>query len=883
MLRTKSKIPASALSIALALSLVFGMLPLPAVAPVAYADEAGGLADIIEEGREAGESTNLDEEGYGAEEPMALEGEEEYVSDEPAPLANEEEYNEVGLMVGATPGTYIAAAQGAVSTTNKILKTLGVSKWGSFGEEVVKYSGYLEKGLGVTNTVLKIFGLGKSSGPSKEDLIYEEVKQIHEELQDLNRMVSEELQDISNQISTLDVKAEYRSMIEKSETLWHTWNEIQTDSFNKIDASIAKYKDAMSEDVRVWCENDEGGARTRSKVDNTAITVIYDENGELVFTAKNTVPEAYESCSHITLKEACIPDTFDDWSIDTYQQDLSAYIDAAVRSALEGDGELSDYLEASGMSIFTREGWAAASVEEQDAAIEQLCGDAIDQLTYRLSVVTAKTHSAEITEINTYFNQLCESLQKTKDWGMYAPLQSLCLSHGFEGEVRDEMTSLTSSVLMKLSEYATICLDGIGKCPSISSSEADTIAQNWNDTVAVIDKLTSTMLSGSDDYCYVTGTHLQISQAPLEFEDWYSRDEDLPPYEGKLIIGSPEKDHDAISETAAQILAFTKNGNPEYADMSFEEYLCTYCGSDFSHYASEYGEPSAPRIYVLDSAYTKSEYSNKEDIALQSLQVFTSHPEHNLISTQVLEWKNSFGYDGKHYIVIKEVSNNVKIQMARILDTQTGNPVSNANLCGVIGVHPGFQGCTPYRPTQCFDFEDYQYFKKYEEGLFWVTLEQSGGLYCLVNKPAALKAAGASGGDEDNFLNVMNDTVASCTGEGSATSLGSGNALYTAVLALLGIAAIAIACFVAYRRRKGGAMQLAAAESKLQEAEEDNLQTAAGEEASSANEAEEAPDAPSPEPSSELSSALSPEEDVPAEAAEGDLQAQASESDEAPE
>lgn len=150
----------------------------------------------------------------------------------------------------------------------------------------------------------------------------------------------------------------------------------------------------------------------------------------------------------------------------------------SLRDTMDKSIFVDHYLDVHNYKIFTKLGWAAASNDEKEAALEKVSSDAVEMIVYRNSVCAAREKIEVVQKMSDQFSFLCRALCDNMNYGLYAPLKALCLSHGFEGEIKDELVSICSWTLVKLDQDAMMVLDCVGKSNGISDSVASTVASS---------------------------------------------------------------------------------------------------------------------------------------------------------------------------------------------------------------------------------------------------------------------------------------------------------------------------------------------------------------------------------------------------------------------
>lgn len=137
----------------------------------------------------------------------------------------------------------------AASTSNTVLKALGCDKCDGFLAGLSSFAGYATAGLGITSMVLNIFGIG-GDNHAFEKAILKELDAIREDIANLQTHIDAELTEISNKIDRLEIKGDYKNMIDTSNSLWSEWHKIQASYIEPLDITIGEYKTAVTSNIK---------------------------------------------------------------------------------------------------------------------------------------------------------------------------------------------------------------------------------------------------------------------------------------------------------------------------------------------------------------------------------------------------------------------------------------------------------------------------------------------------------------------------------------------------------------------------------------------------------------------------------------------------------
>lgn len=432
---------------------------------------------------------------------------------------------------GSVPG-YINIAQQAVDTTKKVITTLGVDKWGGMGKGLSSFVTNLSKGLSAVNTVLGFLGFGssKDQGPTVEELMYEEIQDMHVELDHINSVVEK----MSDELSQFRAESKYADKLRKAFDLNAQWNDFEQKYMeNGMEELLQTYEFKVREGIKAWWK----GTRTDDEtfIDNTSITVKYEPTtNDLIYGRQNGITDDEKDYAYIKLNEKSLPTAGSYFDMDEYQDDLKSAITNGIKAGIVLD-DSSEYFETANMPVFTKEGWAAATESERNEAITKVCEDAHDVLIYRIGYIVINQNPEMVRSVISTFKNYCVNLNKG-EYGIDALTGAMRASSAFAGEIREQYNSFCATMIVKTGEYASFAIDVIGKSNITKKSETDpgsdinVAADNWLWAVEVIQSYAEG-LSTYDDYCFVTNCRLDV--LPVTAEMFYNQNSK---FEGNDVV-----------------------------------------------------------------------------------------------------------------------------------------------------------------------------------------------------------------------------------------------------------------------------------------------------------------------------------------------------------
>lgn len=522
------------------------------------------------------------------------------------------------VIVQADVTSYLNYSKQAVTTTNALLKSLGVEKMGNVGKGLTTFLGALGNGLGLTNTILKFLGFGKSNGPDTTALMYEELKQMHSEM----LQIGQDVQNLANTMSDYIIDDKFNEQMKAAKVdvkSWYDFNRYYVE--DGLSFLETQYQTLINDEIRKWFTDSSSRYDKTDNINNNGFFLMYDENGEVELNTRDVNDWPSSECAYIWFKDL---ETINLrlWDIDTYQDTLAEkieyFIDDFWRTRTNKDFQM-NYMQKK-YPILTKYNWQNASFAERDETAKQISDDFMELLTYRLSVKAVNENSFFVNTVKNTFKNYCHNLVDVQNEGLDALLQAIMLTNNFEGEARETYQDICANLLVQTGEYATFALDVIGKHTGSSQTEADAAAESWNHVVEQIQSAVDS-LTGYDNYCYATGTLVYIM--PMSFrEDYHSYgqyvdvriSEECSQYYEQNISNTKVGTEKAMIMSNL-FLSKLKKGE----DKSFINYLKKYSYGKYKPYYEIYKPYQLPERVAVDIDFDKTPFVVDWDTALKDV------------------------------------------------------------------------------------------------------------------------------------------------------------------------------------------------------------------------------------------------------------------------
>ena len=124
-------------------------------------------------------------------------------------------------------------------------------------------------------------------------------------------------------------------------------------------------------------------------------------------------------------------------------------------------------------------------------------------------------NSQWVNEVNYLYRDYCNNLMSSQT-GLDAILGVLFITHGFEGEVREDIKKICDSMIAEVGYYGAFVLSISAQDSLLGMDEKILNQQCFVDTIEFVKGKKNSAITGYDNYCYVTGTLVTYQQYRIE-------------------------------------------------------------------------------------------------------------------------------------------------------------------------------------------------------------------------------------------------------------------------------------------------------------------------------------------------------------------------------
>ena len=449
--------------------------------------------------------------------------------------------------------------------------------------------------------------------------IITEVKSVQDELHTMDQ----KLDNLALQLLDLASSEEEKARDNKARDLVKDWQDFNTFYVNPLKNLVTDYEGYVNRGMKHWWEHSS----------HDGIRVLYASyNKKTVLTysrcsyAEGTPDQADNG--ETVLKNDCIglpaeyvPNTSaESFSMDHYKerfQELTA--EAVIKAADDKKLDASQSFYAD---------WAKLDDAGKKSLAQKLAPDFLNTLIYTVSCdVMSKDENDKwvISAINAYSNY-CDMVMKTNS-GIDALINTLYLTHGFEGEVASDVRDITNSMIATAGYYGSFVLTVAGQDADQTTKAKEDLQKKWVDTIKALDKKGSSALTGHDNYCYIVGAVVDFTQLSCQSDM-------------TMVYRQIDRSDDSralISFTSGPWKLYSKHGlqtslppivNSVYAEVLYHQFASQKKekAKTFNEYLNVNGVSVAHFNGLLLTNYQDAEtFSLSDGVSMNAINIFGSY------------------------------------------------------------------------------------------------------------------------------------------------------------------------------------------------------------------------------------------------------------------
>lgn len=483
---------------------------------------------------------------------------------------------EIAMKAASAP----VPADRAAEAVNKFADAM--TKFATDTSEMSGLMPFLTRFGGLTSAASGVVGILQLSGiiqdPTKQMLgeILATVRDIQTQLTEMDA----KLDGIQKDLVNVQVSIEEKDRNNKAASMLKNWDDFNKDYCEPLDKYIEQYKRKVDDGIEAWWK----------KGPQTGVSVVYtltaNEKGEKVreLTYVNTpyyadlkaVPavaangEAVEKDLSFGVPKACIPDTKSiSFDIKKYRTDFIGKMKASFITAANGKKLIAE------PAFYTA--WNKLSAAQKDEAAAAYAQDILNTWIYHISCDVMTANNEWVGDVLVDYREYCDHVLQ-QDSGINAMLNAMYLTHGFEGEIKDDISKFCSAMVAKTGLYGQFALSCAGQDRKQDLEGMQELQKLFTDTVIDLSGREEKALTGHDNYCYITSTLVEYA--------WLDADATMTVKTESVGSGYAFREFSSTdwSLTVPNLL------NNVYSQVLYHQYQTQNQGkSSFSSYLKAYG------------------------------------------------------------------------------------------------------------------------------------------------------------------------------------------------------------------------------------------------------------------------------------------------------
>lgn len=426
---------------------------------------------------------------------------------------------------------YAASAVSPAKVNEAITKfTDSLSKFVADTSKLSEVSAALVRFGGITSAASGVIGflqmLGIVKDPTKVMMaqILNEVKNIEDKLEQMDVKIDR----IQKDLIGIAVAQEEKDRANKALMMRNNWDKFNTDYSEPLDDRMTEYQGKINSGIRSWWRQSshEGIYVNFTLVEKKTEDGVL-EDLELTYSSEpysSGIPamadngETIEQDYSIGVPSDYIPDTRQiRFNLESYQSDFKAamtqsFLEAANTHALETSDEV--YSAWDDMSDRHKQEFAGNYAEY-----------ILNTLIYHIACEVMGDNDDWVINVINEYKHYCDHIL-AKDSGIDAMLNAMYLTHGFEGEIKNDIADFCDAMVVKTGVYGQFVLACAGQDELQSISNRQELQDYYINTIISLYDKKQYALTGYDNFCYVTGTVMEFDQATISahMESTHTRD-----------------------------------------------------------------------------------------------------------------------------------------------------------------------------------------------------------------------------------------------------------------------------------------------------------------------------------------------------------------------
>ena len=405
------------------------------------------------------------------------------------------------------------AIKNAVEAFTKAI-TESSAKPGEFAELsafITRFAGIASSGVGAVNGAIAVLTLlGVMENPQKKALaeILSEVKNVQDQLREMDT----KLDSLSKQLIDLAVITEEKDRQNRAAKMLSYWRTFNTSYVEPLANKVTEYQGYINRGLSDWWkETSHDGVRllytstgdgilpTFANKPYSAAVPAKSDNGETILAEKT-----------VGVPSDCMPATAaEEFNVNTYAGRLKQLAAQAILSAADGGK-----LEAS--EAFYSE-WKGLDDNAKKSKADSYAQDLLNAVIYRVACKAMSENDTWVISVINAYKNYCSNII-VKDSGIDALINAQYLTHGFEGEVSEEIKKIGRSMIATAGFYGSFAVSVAGQDSLQTDAARTSLRDTWVATINYIEQKRDASLTGMPNYCYIAGAVVDFTSMKVSSE-----------------------------------------------------------------------------------------------------------------------------------------------------------------------------------------------------------------------------------------------------------------------------------------------------------------------------------------------------------------------------
>lgn len=386
--------------------------------------------------------------------------------------------------------------------------TDAMSRFVADTSQMTKFGSLLTRFGGVVSLAGGAMGILEMAGIIKdptEAMMSELLGEIHS-MQDQLNVIDRKLNELNQQLISVAVRQEEKDRNNKGTTMLKYWNDFNREYCEPLDDRINKYQGKINEGIKTWWgQSNHNGVlvlysmQDQDKDGTTAPALTYSlaEYSEGI-PAKADNEETVDADVSFGVPAEYLPNTAAiRFSVSNYRNDFETRMAKSFITA--ADGHKLDATEAFYQT------WDALTKDEKAEQAALYAADILNSQIYCISCDVMSKDDQFVIDVTNAYRNYCNNIMK-QDSGINAWLNAMYLTHGFEGEVKEDIETFCDAMVVQAALYGQFAINCACQDDMQSLSNRKALRKQFANTVKSLSDRKRNALTGHDNYCYITGT-----------------------------------------------------------------------------------------------------------------------------------------------------------------------------------------------------------------------------------------------------------------------------------------------------------------------------------------------------------------------------------------